>query len=54
MNGSEKVRKDVAESMCMTRKYYKLPCKTCVLYESSQCPEYKKQGDKQLERGKVI
>jgi len=44
-NGSETVRKDTTEDLCITRKYYDMPCKTCILNNLPQCPEYKKQED---------
>ena len=36
---SEKMRKDTVYSVCRIRKNYNMPCKTCVLYETPQCPE---------------
>jgi len=45
MSGAENMRKDTTESLCETRKYYDMPCKTCVLYGLPQCPEYKRRGD---------
>jgi len=45
MSGSETVRKDTTDDLCITRKYYDMPCKTCVLYKLPACPEYKKQED---------
>jgi len=45
MNGSENMRKETSEDLCMTRKYYDMPCRTCILNNLPYCPEYKTQRD---------